>query len=62
MTEQEKIRDSFARLDLFKAVHYSSDKKLNQRIENQIKDFKIEVFKYGYDEACERALRRRFGI
>ena len=62
MTEQEKIRDTFSRLDLFLATHYSSDKKLNQRIENQIKDFKIEVFKYGYDEACERALRRRFGI
>jgi len=62
MTEQEKIRDTFARLDLFLATHYSTDEDLNQRIENKIKDFKIDVFKYGYDEACERALKRRFGI
>lgn len=62
MTEQEKIRDSFSRLDLFLATHYSSDENFNQRMKTQIKDFKIDVFKYGYDEACERELRRRFGI
>ena len=53
MTESERIKYIFANLDLWKTLHYSNDKSLNEEHERIVKDIKIKILKYGYEETCK---------
>ena len=53
MTESERIKYIFTDLDLWKTLHYSNNKNWNEENERLVKDIKIKILKYGYDETCK---------
>ena len=72
MTEQERIKNLFSRLDLFKTLHHINPisknewdikrcKKFNEKMDTDIRNIKIKVLKEGIDSATMN-LWREYGF